>query len=123
MPQVEISIGGRGFEVACQDGEEAGLRQAAALLDAEAQRIVGAMGRIPAERLLLLAGLMLADRTAEETHRATTAEARLSEIESRPPPAPERVEVPVVPQEVTEALAELAARAEALAEKVEGAAT
>ncbi|WP_445811313.1 cell division protein ZapA, partial [Yoonia sp.] len=36
MPQVEIFIGGRTFEVACQEGEEHFLHSAAAMLDAEA---------------------------------------------------------------------------------------
>ena len=121
MPQVDVSIGGRSFEVACGPGEEAGVREAAALLDAEAQKLVASAGRMPAERLLLLAGLLLADRTSEEKRRADAAEARVSELENRPAPQPERIEVPVVPKDVTEALAEIAARAEALADRVEAA--
>jgi len=39
MPQVEIAIGGRTFEVACQDGEEHFLTSAAKMLDEEAQHI------------------------------------------------------------------------------------
>ena len=38
-----------------------------------------------------------------------------------PPPEPRKIEVPVVPDQVTDALAEIAARAEALAETVDGA--
>ena len=39
MPQVEVTIGGRGFEVACQDGEEPFLVAAAKMLDSEAREI------------------------------------------------------------------------------------
>ena len=46
-------------------------------------------------------------------------QAQIDTLQDRPA---ERVEVPVVPQEVTETLAELAARAEALADQIEGAA-
>ena len=35
MPEVEIEIGGRSFEVACQAGEEHYLQSAARMLDAE----------------------------------------------------------------------------------------
>ena len=35
MPNVPIKIGGREFEVACQEGEEAFLQSAAKLLDDE----------------------------------------------------------------------------------------
>lgn len=118
MAEVRISIGGRGFDVACQDGEEGFLRSAAALLDAEATVLVDQVGRLPEARMLLMAGLMLADKTAgmEEEMRGKSAELERLKAESG---EPERVEVPVVPSEVTETLAELAARAEALAEAAE----
>ncbi len=56
MPQVEIMIGGRSFEVACQDGEEPFLTSAAAMLDAEAQALSSQIGRMPEGRMLLMAG-------------------------------------------------------------------
>ena len=46
-------------------------------------------------------------------------EAELEQLRSAPAPEPDRVEVPVVPASVTDTLAELAARAEALAAEVE----
>ncbi|MBE9477389.1 MAG: cell division protein ZapA [Proteobacteria bacterium] len=64
MPEITILIGGRSFEVVCKDGEEPFLQSAAALLDVEAQTLTGSMGRIPESRMLLMAGLMLADKTA-----------------------------------------------------------
>lgn len=127
MPQVEISIGGRTFEVACQDGEEHFLHSAAGMLDNEAQHLADQIGRMPESRMLLMAGLMLADKTAslEDKVRVLEADAAkmraaIETLEDRPAPAPQRIEVPVVPSEVTDALAELAARAEAVADQVEG---
>jgi cell division protein ZapA len=64
MAEVKISIGDREFEVACKEGEEHYLRSAASLLDTEAQALKEALGRIPESRMLLMAGLMLADKTA-----------------------------------------------------------
>jgi cell division protein ZapA len=64
MPEITIHIGGREFDVVCKAGEEPFLQSAAALLDAEAQALVGSMGRIPESRMLLMSGLMLADKTA-----------------------------------------------------------
>ncbi len=126
MPQVEIAIGGRTFEVACQEGEEHFLHSAAGMLNTEASHLSEQIGRMPEARMLLMAGLMLADKTAnleDKLREAETETARMrAEIEtlqSRPAPAPERVEVPVVPAAVTEALAEIAARAEALADQVD----
>jgi cell division protein ZapA len=126
MPHVEVMIGGRSFEVACQEGEEHYLHSAAGMLDAEAARLSEQIGRMPEPRMLLMAGLMLADKTAglEEKVKVSDSQiaqlqARIDMFESQPAPAPERVEVPFVPTEVTDTLAEIAARAEAIADNVE----
>ncbi len=119
MPELEIAIGGRSFTVACQAGEEHFLRGAAAMLDIEAQPLVAQMGRLPEARMLLMAGLMLADKTAAVEDENRQLKQKLAEIEARPAPEREKVEVPVVPLAVREALAEIAARAEAMADRVE----
>lgn len=119
MAELEITIGGRSFMVACQEGEEHFLRTAAAMLDTEAQPLVTQMGRLPEARMLLMAGLMLADRTASVEDQLRVLKARVEELENTPAPEPLRVEIPVIPQQIPETLAEIAARAEALAAKVE----
>ena len=115
MAEVEFNIGHKAYTLTSQDGEERLLKRAAAALDAEAQQILAQAGRMPEPRLLLLAGLMLADRYSALEDRAASAERELARLKANPP----RVEVPVVPASVAEALAELAARAEALAQKAE----
>jgi cell division protein ZapA len=118
MPELTITIGGRAFPVACQEGEEHFLRSAAAMLDAEAQPLISQMGRLPEAKMLLMAGLMLADKTAAVEDEIRSLKARLAELEARPET---RVEVPVIPPQVTETLAEIAARAEALADRLDDA--
>lgn len=122
MPEVKVTIGGRDFDVACQQGEEHFLRAAAGMLDAEAQVIMGQIGRMPDSRMLLMAGLMLADKTASMEDQLRLAQEKLDALEAeiadlRANPA--KVEVPVIPAQVSESLAEIAARAEALADRVE----
>lgn len=122
MPEVLITIGGRQFEVACQEGEEHFLRSAAKMLDAEAASLLGQIGRMPEARMLLMAGLMLADKTAglEDQLRATEERALVAErVAATARANPERVEVPVIPRIVVDSFAEVAARAEALAQRVE----
>jgi cell division protein ZapA len=119
MPDVTITIGGREFQVSCQPGEEHFLRAAAGMLNAEAEPLVQQMGRIPEARMLLMAGLMLADKTAAVEDELRQARARVAELEARPAPVAEKVEVPVIPPRVLETLAEIAARAESLADRVE----
>ncbi|MFU8836130.1 cell division protein ZapA [Roseovarius autotrophicus] len=116
MPEVKIEIGGRAFEVACQAGEEPFLHSAAKMLDEEAAVLAAQIGRIPEARMLLMAGLMLADKTANLQDRLAQAEADLAELRGTPAPEAQRVEVPVVPDAVIDTLAEIAARAEALAD-------
>ncbi|MEP2263505.1 MAG: cell division protein ZapA, partial [Paracoccaceae bacterium] len=64
MPEVTINIGGRPFAVACQEGEEHFLQSAAGFLDNEAKSLMDQIGRLPEARMLLMAGLMLADKHA-----------------------------------------------------------
>ena len=123
MPEIYITIGGRQFEVACQEGEESYLHSAAKMLDDEAQVLSDQVGRMPEARMLLMAGLSLADKTAGLEEKVKESEtqmvelrAKIDTLESRPAT---RVEVPVVPTEVTDTLAEIAARAESLAEQIE----
>jgi len=115
MPSVDFNIGHKEYTLTAQEGEEKLLRRAAAILDGEARQILEQAGRMPEARLLLMAGLMLADRFASLEDRADRSERELNRLKSNPP----RVEVPVIPQEMAEALAELAARAESLALRAE----
>lgn len=123
MPHVEIAIGGRTFEVACQEGEEHFLQTAAAMLNVEAEHLSSQIGRMPEARMLLMAGLMLADKTAGLEDKVKEADTRMAQLQAQIDTLESRgatkVEVPVVPSEITETLAELAAQAEAVAAQVE----
>jgi len=126
MPDVKIAIGGRDFEVACQTGEEHYLQSAASYLDAEASVLTNQIGRMPESRMLLMSGLMLADKTAGLEDQLKALEEKLAahknlldELRNQPKPEPQKVEVAVIPSDLTDSLAEMAARAEALAAAVE----
>ena len=122
MPEVNIEIGSRIFQVACQTGEEHFLQSAAKLLDNEAQVLADQIGRMPEARMLLMAGLMLADKTAGLEEELRGAEEKMRQMEHALNNAqnvePERVEVAVIPNAVTDSLAEIAARAESIAESL-----
>jgi len=123
MPEINIEIGGRTFQVACQTGEEHFLQTAAKLLDNEASVLAEQIGRMPETRMLLMAGLMLADKTAGLEEDLRAAEDRLDALQRenaalKSAPA-QTVEVAVIPQSVTDAMSELAARTESLANQLE----
>ena len=128
MPEMTIEVGGRSFPVACQDGEEPYLKSAAEMLDREAQVLIASGARLPADRMLLMAGLMLADRAISADEELRTLDERVAqqtkEIETlRARPEPEarevvrEVEVEVVPDAALARLDALAEQAEAVAAK------
>ena len=92
-------------------------------MDNEASVLAEQIGRMPETRMLLMAGLMLADKTAglEEELRAaeTRIEAQTKELANLKALPPEQIEVAVIPDQVTDSMAEIAARAEALADSLE----
>jgi len=133
MPEINIQIGGRDFAVACQPGEEPYLHAAARMLDTEAAVILGQIGRMPVDRMLLMAGLMLADKTAalEDEVKAlqdklaaqektlAASEERLADRARRIAELQEAAPRTELPDRLTDGLAELAARAEAIADELE----
>ena len=62
MPDLSLKIGDHNFKVTCQAGEEKILESAAHLLNAEAQKLLNSNGRMLENKMLLMAGLLLADK-------------------------------------------------------------
>ena len=123
MPNIIITVGGRQFEVAWHDGEENFLKAAGEVLECEAQLLTDQVGRLSESRLLLMAGLMLADKTVVLEEAAASSKRQLEDARTAARVAAttpaERVEVAVIPAKIIDTFAELAARAEALADKAE----
>lgn len=65
MGQVTVRIAGRGYPLSCRDGEEPHLEALAALLAAKADELTAAIGTMSEPRLLLMAGLQVADELFE----------------------------------------------------------
>ncbi len=65
MADVELSVGGRQYNIACRDGGEAHLRTIAAHVDRKAAEARAAVGDVNETRQLLFAALLLADEIAE----------------------------------------------------------
>ncbi|WP_299818639.1 cell division protein ZapA [uncultured Jannaschia sp.] len=119
MPDMTIEIGGRQFTVACQDGEETYLSAAAEMLNREAKVLVASGTRLTQERMLLMAGLMLADKaiSAEEElkvmdRRLAEQEQAIASMKARPPEVRE-----AIPNAAIARVDGLASRAEELAAK------
>lgn len=66
MAEVDLTIAGRPYRVACRAGEEDNLRSAAALVDAKSREALAGLGTMSEARQLLFASLLLADQIVEE---------------------------------------------------------
>jgi cell division protein ZapA len=65
MAEVELSIAGRPYKVACRNGEEDTLRAAGALVDAKSREALAGLGTLSESRQLLFAALLLADQLVD----------------------------------------------------------
>ena len=62
MAEVELTIAGRPYKVACRNGEEDTLQAAGALVDAKIREALSGLGTLSESRQLLFAALLLADQ-------------------------------------------------------------
>ena len=76
MPKVDVSINGRSYAVACDDGQQARVRELAGMVDSRVQQLIGPgpVGGIGETQILVLAGLMLADELSETKAALVTQE-------------------------------------------------
>ena len=118
MPDLEITVGARNFTVTCQAGEEPFLQAAAKLLDEEATPLQDKVGRLPDVRMLLMAGLMLADRTATLEEDLRRTKARVADMEHLLKQTAASDLSGGLPEAV-DRLAQIATQAEALANRLE----
>src|SRR5690348_11818280 len=65
MAQVTITINGRHYPVACNDGQQERILELARYVESKVQHFVHELGQIGESRLLVLAALILADELAE----------------------------------------------------------
>lgn len=103
MANIDIEVGGRRYNVACRDGEEAHFHSVAALVDQRAHDATAALGSLTETRQLLFAALLMADDIKEIRAGAG--------IPDPVPPPPDPA--------VAQALERLAARMETLADTLE----
>lgn len=61
MPNLRLEIGGRHYDIHCEEGEEAHITRLASRVDAKAREAQAVIGGINEARQLLFAALMLAD--------------------------------------------------------------
>jgi cell division protein ZapA len=80
MPDINLNIGGRSFAVACPEGEEASLEAAAQILSADAGTLVEQSKNLSESQMLLISGLMSADRAISIQEDLKKAEVEVNNL-------------------------------------------
>lgn len=79
MPSVSVTINGKNYRMACDDGQEKHLEALAAEFDGYVNNLKGSFGEIGDQRLTVMAGVMVTDEMQELKKKVETLE---TEIES-----------------------------------------
>jgi cell division protein ZapA len=90
MSQVSVTIDGRKYRLACNEGEEARLESLAGLIDEKIGEMRSSFGEIGDQRLVIMAALTIADNLTEareaaeaERNRSEAADRRAQALASR----------------------------------------
>jgi cell division protein ZapA len=81
MAQVNVTINGRQFRMACEDGQEGHLIELARDLDMRISGLRGKFGEIGDTRLTVMAALTVADELAEAGQRLKRLEEELAALQ------------------------------------------
>ena len=92
MAQLAITIAGKVYRVACDEGEEARLGDLAQLVDAKISGMRTRFGEIGDQRLTIMAAITLADEWSEANDRVRELEAEIARLKGHPAAAPEWAE-------------------------------
>jgi len=92
MSQVTVTINGRQFRMACEDGQESHLLRLAQDLDQRIERLRGTFGEIGDTRLTVMAALTVADELADTSGKLRRLEEDVSGLQDARAVSAERAE-------------------------------
>ena len=70
MAQVDVSINGQSYRIACEDGQEDRLVDLATMVDEKVLELVNQIGQVGSNRLLVMAALIIADELVDLKNEA-----------------------------------------------------
>ncbi|MEC9343947.1 MAG: cell division protein ZapA [Pseudomonadota bacterium] len=111
MAHVTVTINGKTYRMACEEGQEQNLRDLAERFDGYVGQLRGAFGEIGDQRLTVMAGVMVTDELQEAHKRLRTLEADIETLRASRDEALGRA---------YSAESEIARQLHAVAERIEG---
>lgn len=118
MAQVNVTINGRVYRMACDDGQEDHLARLARDLDSRIARLRESFGEIGDTRLTVMAALMVSDELAEAKRQIRTGEQEIEELKESRLAIGDRIEANE--RAIAETIEETAERIEQLAHSLNG---
>lgn len=93
MSQVSVTINGRHYRMACEDGQENHLMKLAETLDQRIQQLRNSFGEIGDSRLTVMAALTISDELAESTRKIRLLEQEIASLQDARVAASDRVQL------------------------------
>ena len=118
MAQISVTIAGRAFRMACEDGEEEHLTGLAATLDARIGDMRKAFGEIGDQRLTVMAAISLADERLDALARLARLEEDMARLRESARGTTMLAEDSA--RQIAQSIDEAAARIEAAARALDG---
>jgi cell division protein ZapA len=118
MAQVTVTIDGKAYRMACEEGQEPHLTELAGRFDRYVGHLKSQFGEIGDLRITVMAGIMIMDELSEMTRRVSALEAEVAALKSNRDGSQQTQERNE--QVFVSALSELATRIEGLTAKLNG---
>lgn len=72
MPQITVQVNDRPYTMVCDEGEQDHISELAEFLDREVIELKGKFGQVGDSRLLMMAGIVVADKLSEALNQIET---------------------------------------------------
>ena len=80
MAQVNLTVNGRVYRMACEDGEEEHVSELGLRFDEAIKELRGVLGEIGDQRLMVMAGILMTDRLGDAEARLRKAEQEIQSL-------------------------------------------
>ena len=118
MAQVNLTVNGRVYRMACEDGEENHVAELGERFDAAINELRGVLGEIGDQRLMVMAGILMTDRLGDTEQRLRRAEQEVQNLKDGRADTAMRIDG--LAQNFAESLNRAAGRLEGIAERLQG---
>ena len=118
MAQVNLTVNGRIYRMACEDGEEDHVNQLGERFDEAIKELRGVLGEIGDQRLMVMAGILMTDRLGDAEARLKRAEQDVQSLKDSRADTAMRIEG--LEQNFAESFNRAAIRIERIAERLQG---